>query len=157
MFDLRSFEISEHNIFWKRSVISLGLFVSFGVKNSDSLFLGIMNTSKNPKIMNMKGFRVFPKLNRKVTSPKWSRIIIRSCWAILLLIFTIKMPRSWPKHALIFSYDFPRVARMKLLLTASFFKHNMLSPRTPGEFEFRLQWRTMLSLPNKIIGKHFKS
>ena len=50
-----------------------------------------MDTSPNPKIMKMRTFRGFPKWSRKVTSPKWSRIIRRSFRATLFLKFTIKM------------------------------------------------------------------
>ena len=37
-----------------------------------------------PKTMSMMGFRVSPTWNPKGTSPKWSRIILRSFWATLL-------------------------------------------------------------------------
>ena len=43
------------------------------------------------KTMKIKAFRVFPKSVLKVTSPKWCRIILRRCWAILSRIFTVKM------------------------------------------------------------------
>ena len=62
-----------------------------------------------PKIMSMKTFRVFPKWNPKVISPKWSRIILRRFWANLLFNFAIKMaPLTVPDPKCGFSPDFPR-------------------------------------------------
>ena len=46
---------------------------------------------RRPQNHENEGFNVFPKWNRKVTSPKWSGIILRSFWAILVIIFTIEM------------------------------------------------------------------
>ena len=60
------------------------------------LVLGVMNTSRNLKIMKIKALGVFPKWNRKVASPKWSRIILRSFWVILLIIFTVEMTPQTP-------------------------------------------------------------
>ena len=43
--------------------------------------------------------RVSRSWNRKVTNPKWSRIIQRSFWATLVFKFTIKMaPKPPPNH-----------------------------------------------------------
>ena len=39
------------------------------------------------------GFLVFPKSNRKVTSSKWSRISLRSFWAIIFIIKMAALPR----------------------------------------------------------------
>ena len=61
------------------------------------LVLGVMDTSENPKIMKMTGFRAFPKWNQKITIPKRSRIILRSFWATLLCKFTIKMTPQTPR------------------------------------------------------------
>ena len=49
-----------------------------------------MVTSARSESMKMMGFRVFLKWILKVASPKWSRIILLSFWAILLMTFTIK-------------------------------------------------------------------
>ena len=45
-----------------------------------------------PKTTKMEGVGVLPKWNRKVTSPKSSRIILRSFWATLFSKFTVEMP-----------------------------------------------------------------
>ena len=58
-----------------------------------------MVTSPNPKTMKMKGFRVSQNEIQKVTSPKWSRIIIQSCWTNLLIKFTIKMASQTTRDA----------------------------------------------------------
>ena len=50
------------------------------------MICGFSAVSMFPKTMTMIAFLVFPKWNRKVTSPKWSRIILRSFWAINNLI-----------------------------------------------------------------------
>ena len=58
-----------------------------------------------PEIMNMKGFLISLKRNRKFNTPKGSRIIIRSFLALYLIIFTVDMPKpkihliSWPHTA----------------------------------------------------------
>ena len=51
----------------------------------------------NPKIVRMVGGRVFPKWNLKVTSPKPSRIIMRSFWAPLFSKFIVKMVPQTPQ------------------------------------------------------------
>ena len=56
-----------------------------------------MDTSPNSKTMNMMGVWLFLKGIRKVTSQKWSRIIIRSFWVILWIKFTIKMSPQIPQ------------------------------------------------------------
>ena len=61
--------------------------------------------------MKMMGFQVLPEWNRKVTSPKWSRVILRSFRAILLMIFTIKMAPQTPQTPNPqFSQDFPGIS-----------------------------------------------
>ena len=40
--------------------------------------LGVMDTPRNPEIVEMRGLRVLPWPNRKVTSSNWSRMILRS-------------------------------------------------------------------------------
>ena len=61
-----------------------------------------MDGSKNLKTMIMMGGQVFPKRNIKVTSPKRSRIILRSFRATLFLKCRMKMtcfqPRSSPSR-----------------------------------------------------------
>ena len=61
-----------------------------------NMLLGVTDTSARSKIMNMIGFRVFLKWILKVTSPKRSRITLRSSWANLFLKFTIKLPHPDP-------------------------------------------------------------
>ena len=61
------------------------------------LLLGPMDTSQNPKTMEIIGFRVFQKWSRKVSRPKWSRIVLRSFRAIRFLKFTIELPPQAPK------------------------------------------------------------
>ena len=56
-----------------------------------------MVTSARSENHEMKGFRVVLKWILKVTNPKWSRIILRSFWAHLSIIFTIKMPPPRPQ------------------------------------------------------------
>ena len=50
-----------------------------------------------PTTMNMMSFRVFLWWIRKITSPKWSGMILRSFWAILWMKFTVKMPSQTPQ------------------------------------------------------------
>ena len=96
-----------------------------------------------PKTMKLKGFRVFPKWNRNVTNPEWSRIILRSFWATLLVEFTIKMPpqdpfrpqiRSFPRFSWIFYKKSVRcwpwlllAVRPWLVLAASGIRHWLLN------------------------------
>ena len=58
--------------------------------------------------MQMRGFRVFPKWNRNVTNPRWSRIILRSFWPPLFSTSKIKMgPQTPPDPKTRISTDFP--------------------------------------------------
>ena len=50
----------------------------------------------SPKIIKMMTCWVYPKLILKVSSSKWSRMILRSFCAILLMKFIIKMPPPAP-------------------------------------------------------------
>ena len=75
------------------------------------LFLSIWSILGSPKINHIdvgahghvrksenhenEGFWVLPWWNRKV-NPKWSRIILRSFWANLLIIFAMKWPPPDP-------------------------------------------------------------
>ena len=66
-------------VFQKRVGFRLGLFaMSWWIQIQIILVLGLTETSENPKIMNVRGLRVLPRANRKVTSSNWSRIILRS-------------------------------------------------------------------------------
>ena len=68
-----------------------------------------MDTSTRWESHDNGDFQVFPKWNRKVASPKWSRIIMRSFWAIQRLKFTVKMRFQTPPDPKSgFSLDFPR-------------------------------------------------
>ena len=70
----------------------------------------------------MRGFRICPKWILKVISLKWSRIILRSFWANLLIKCIIKTVPKWLQNALIIrpmiflwlSYDFPCRESFKL-------------------------------------------
>ena len=47
-------------------------------KDKHNWFGGAWTRPPSPKIIKIMTFRVFPKLNRKVTNPKWGGIIVRS-------------------------------------------------------------------------------
>ena len=71
-------------------------------------FLGPWTRPLNPRTMKMIVFRTFLKWNQKVTSPKWSRIILRSFWPILFVEFIVQMVPQTPQTPnLDFSPDFP--------------------------------------------------
>ena len=53
---------------------------------------------KHPKVMKMGVCGGFAKWSGKVTSPKWSRILLRSFWATLLLEFEVKMAPQTPSR-----------------------------------------------------------
>ena len=58
------FESPQHNT--KRNLGFRERLQIFGVsKKLNNLFLGVMETSKNPEIMNMRGFMLFPKMKAK--------------------------------------------------------------------------------------------
>ena len=85
---------SKHNMFEK-------WFEIFGVSRCLQIWiifiLGIMLTSTSPRTIQMRGFVSFPKWIRKVTSPKWSRIILQSLLATLSILLTIKMTKKTRK------------------------------------------------------------
>ena len=69
---------------------------------------GHVRKSENHEMLQI--FRVFPKWSLKLTSPKWSRIVLRSFWAILSIIFTMKITAEPldPKSAFYSDFlDFP--------------------------------------------------
>ena len=66
-----------------------------------------MGTTGNLEILKMMGVRFFPKWNRKVTSPKRRRINLRSFWAMLFHIFTIKTIQTWPTNTFLIYWAFP--------------------------------------------------
>ena len=67
--DFRPFIFPEHYVS-TRITDFLELFgVSWWVQNQESLVCGSWTRPPTPKTMKMKGFRFFPKLKRKVTSP----------------------------------------------------------------------------------------
>ena len=59
-------------------------------KNRNICFWGSWTRPLGPKNMRMRTVLILPKWNGKVTSPTWSRIIIWSFWAALLIKFAIK-------------------------------------------------------------------
>ena len=65
------------------------------------LVLRLMDTSENPEMMKMKGFRSPIQANRKVTSPKWSRIIIQSFWPYLFHKYTTKIATKCKQNTLL--------------------------------------------------------
>ena len=102
--DVQDFVISK-NVFFEKDSTFLELFEVIWVSPKTKLVLGVMSPSENPNILQMMLFWL-PKWNQKVTSPKRSRIILRSFKATLFLTFTIKMsprPPQTPKP------DFPRI------------------------------------------------
>ena len=50
-----------------------------------------------PKTMQMKAFRVFPKWILKVISSEWSRLIMWSFWAALIIISIVQMAPQTPQ------------------------------------------------------------
>ena len=95
-FSFLIFEISKPAIFQKWFGIFIGLFgaspkinnIGFGESWSPPL---------GPETMNMKGFRVFTKWILKVTTPKWSRITLRSFGAIQVQNLQQKLPPRPPQ------------------------------------------------------------
>ena len=66
-----------------------------GSKVKDNGFWEPWSCPLGPKIMKMKTFLIFGKSKLKVTSPMWSRIILRSFWATPLFKFRVNMaPRT---------------------------------------------------------------
>ena len=65
-----------------------------------------MDTSEIPQIMKMRGLKVFQSWNRKVISPKWSRIIPRSFQAYLFHERTIKINKI-DNEQNEFQFEFP--------------------------------------------------
>ena len=65
------------NIKFHKMILCFLIFLKYSGVSRKIFFLGggVTDMSTNPKIMNMMFFRVFPKWNRNVTNPKWSRII----------------------------------------------------------------------------------
>ena len=58
---LRDFKISQNIILWKCVVFFVSYLESFGVSKAKNWFWESRTYPNNPKIMQMKGFRVFPK------------------------------------------------------------------------------------------------
>ena len=76
----------------KRLCIFLYSLKYFGVsKNDHNWFWDSWRRLAGSKSMKMIGVRVLPKWHRKVLSPKWSKMILRSFCVILLSIFTINI------------------------------------------------------------------
>ena len=57
---------------------------------------GHVHNSENNKNHGFSGFRVFSKRDRKVTSPKRSRIFLWSFWATLIIIYSNAFPQTSP-------------------------------------------------------------
>ena len=108
MFDFRKLRYQTIIFAKKVSGFFLYLFeVIWWVRNSTWLLLGLIDTSQNPEIMEMMGFQVLPKWNRKADSPKWSRIITRSFLGhSFLKIYNKNGPRP-PDPKSGFLLDFP--------------------------------------------------
>ena len=94
--DVRNFEISKITCFENVLGVFLELFRIIWTSKIENNWFGEAWT--RPKIRKARrwGLFVFPEINRKVISPKWSRIILRSFWANLLIEFTIEMARQTP-------------------------------------------------------------
>ena len=94
---LSNFQIS--NIWNSKNIcfpkMDSGFFLNYlkylGVSKVTHNWFGSHGHVQNPKIMNMMGFQVFPKWNRKVTCPKWSRIILRSLMQGAWIILTVRL------------------------------------------------------------------
>ena len=107
MCEVQHFVISKHNILW----------YEFGLSKVFSKYCGVPEIKYNwfcerwsrplgPKTDGNDGFQFLLKWNRKVTHPKWSRIIIRSFRPTLLLISTIPPPPDPPNPESGFFPDF---------------------------------------------------
>ena len=99
--DFQYVYISKNIISQEDSGFFLNSFESFGFsKVQNNWFRESWSRPLGPRTIKMKGFQVLPKWNRKVISRKWSRIISRSFWAILLLKFTVSMAPQTPNPEL---------------------------------------------------------
>ena len=92
IWDFQDFDISQKNMFEKVSGFSLNYLKHSGVSKDKSYwFWESWSRPLGPKTMNMEGFRVFGRWDRKTISPKWSTINLRSFRANLFLKFTVEM------------------------------------------------------------------
>ena len=90
--DVVNFQISENIIFENNLLCFLNYSEQFGgAKVRNKWFWGSWSCLLGPKIMIMMNFLIFGKWNRKVTSPKWSRIVLQSFWATLFSKLSVKM------------------------------------------------------------------
>ena len=70
-------ELPKRIIFENIVLIFVNYLESFGgLKVKKNWFWGPLTLQLSPKTMNIMEFQVFPKWNRQVTNPKWSRIIL---------------------------------------------------------------------------------
>ena len=99
---------------WNNSVFFLNSLDSFGAsKVWNNLVLGPMVTSTRPDNMKMRGFRISSWWIPEVICPKWSRVILRSFWANLLIKFSVEMtPQTPPDPKSEFLPGFPLVCAL---------------------------------------------
>ena len=95
IFDSPNYEISKTvwNMLWG----FLELFwITLWVQSSEQSVWEVVDTSQSPKLMQMMCFQVFPKRNRELSSPQWSRTNILSFRATRFLKLTINMAPQTP-------------------------------------------------------------
>ena len=83
--------------------------------NNNNISFGSHGHARKSQNHENEEFPSVPKMKSNTYSSQMKRrMIIRSFWAILFHIFTVKMAHKWPKHASIFfpwfSHDFLRVS-----------------------------------------------
>ena len=105
-FSKNDFQYSEMSIFYD-FVLFLNYLEQVGVLTIQNSWFGeSWSRPLGPKIMKNMTFSIFPKWKLKVTSPKWSRIILRSFRATLFLEFTIKIAPRPPDPKTVFCQIF---------------------------------------------------